>query len=340
VDTVLATVPDIELVRRPMLHLPRSAELHEPRTARPALRLQGAGSGADPASAGRTASLAADPGVYLPRRARHLALAACRAWGLPHLADRAALVADELVTNAVVHADTFIELHLRQEAGELVVAVHDGDPRLDPSWWDGEPGGDPEPLANTGYGLCLVRRMVSRYGGYRHREGGKVMWAVLGSQDEAATGGQHVEGGGLRIPDHTPPPPVVRRAVLVNGVRRRVHHGRARWRLELLLEWHAEEPEWVELSLRPTPLHPALPHGHWRVRLEVLVAGLEAAAGGRGVRLYPDPAGQNVLLELPADPPHVVHAPLRQLHAFVGDVADMQGRTVATAATREPSTTR
>jgi hypothetical protein len=108
--------------------------------------------------------------------------------------------------------------------------------------------------------------------------------------------------------------------VLVNGVRHRVHAGRARWRLELLLSWRADDPEWVELSLRPTPLHPALPHGHWRVPLDILTAGLDGPSGTSGVRLYPDPGGQNVLLELPGDPPQVVHAPLRQIETFVQDV--------------------
>src|SRR4051794_34916854 len=89
-----------------------------------------------PAARGpRRAVLATSPDPFAPRRARALALQACREWGTSEQADNIALVASELVTNAVVHARTGLELHLRHLGHYIYVAVHDRDPAFSPSWW-------------------------------------------------------------------------------------------------------------------------------------------------------------------------------------------------------------
>jgi anti-anti-sigma factor len=89
------------------------------------------------------------------------------------LVDRAVLVADELVTNAVVHAGIG-ELRLRMELhGErLRLAVQDGIPRLL------RPAALPEPDAEKGRGLLLVDELVSAWGVHPRSEG-KVVWCVL-----------------------------------------------------------------------------------------------------------------------------------------------------------------
>lgn len=58
----------------------------------------------------------------------------CQTWQLAcpdeTLVERAVLVADELVTNAVIHARTDLWLQLELRADRLFIAVRDGSPRL------------------------------------------------------------------------------------------------------------------------------------------------------------------------------------------------------------------
>nr|WP_170148658.1 ATP-binding protein [Pseudosporangium ferrugineum] len=106
------------------------------------------------------------------RRARDVATEACLRWELPHLTAPAALVAGELVTNAVVHARTMADLRLSLGRRYLMIAVRDGSsavPRIVPA-----PPADPA----TGRGLVLVGAMARRWGSLP-AEGGKVVWATL-----------------------------------------------------------------------------------------------------------------------------------------------------------------
>lgn len=125
----------------------------------------------------------------------------------------------------------------------------------------------------------------------------------------------------------------VRRAIVVNRARTAASaRRRERWRLDLLLGWLPKDPSHVDLTLRPTPLHPGLPRGHWRARLDIMRAGLTEPAGDDDVRVYPDPASRTALLELAADPPQLVHCPLPQLRAFI-DAVDAAVDAAAGAAT-------
>jgi anti-sigma regulatory factor (Ser/Thr protein kinase)/anti-anti-sigma regulatory factor len=86
--------------------------------------------------------------------------------------DRAELLADELVTNAVVHARTPLRLRLELRGDLLHVAVHDQGPRLlrvVPY--------DPE--ADSGRGLRLVERLATAWGVHRRPDQGKVVWCTL-----------------------------------------------------------------------------------------------------------------------------------------------------------------
>jgi anti-sigma regulatory factor (Ser/Thr protein kinase) len=83
-----------------------------------------------------------------------------------------ALVVDELVTNAVVHARTPIQVLLSLRAATLRVAVADRSERA------------PAPRAphqddENGRGLALVTALSHRWGVSARRSGGKVVWAVL-----------------------------------------------------------------------------------------------------------------------------------------------------------------
>ena len=86
--------------------------------------------------------------------------------------DRAELLADELVTNAVVRARTRLRLRLELRGDLLHIAVHDGSPRLlrlVPH--------DPE--GETGRGLRLVETLASAWGVYRRPDHSKVIWCTL-----------------------------------------------------------------------------------------------------------------------------------------------------------------
>jgi hypothetical protein len=98
------------------------------------------------------------------RHARDITTDACLRWQLPHLAGPAALVASELVINAVDHARTMMTLHLKRNARHLYVAVEDGSPT--------------EPGDARGHGLLLVESLAVFWGSTTH-PGGKVVWAAI-----------------------------------------------------------------------------------------------------------------------------------------------------------------
>jgi anti-sigma regulatory factor (Ser/Thr protein kinase) len=85
----------------------------------------------------------------------------CQYWqlALPDetLLARAVLVANELVTNAVVHAYTDLWPRLELRGGRLHIGVRDGDPRLLRLV-------TPEPEAEGGRGLWLVEQLAVAWG--------------------------------------------------------------------------------------------------------------------------------------------------------------------------------
>ena len=272
------------------------------------------------------AVLAADPTPFLAHRARTLVVRACQVWGLPEAAHAAGLVADELVANAVVHAGTFVELHLRRQEGWLVVAVHDRDPAFSDSWWDcpGEDGeSDPR---GARYGLCIVRGTAAHVGGFGHPHGGKVVWAALPAGDERAgtidlTTGAAVLGAGRHLTSAE--------AVRVTLQAEALAGERPGWRQELLLGWRAQEPGLVDLTLRVTPAHPALPQRHWQTPLELLTSGLERRVEHAGLRIQADPSGDGVVLELPTGPREGVRVGAARLRRFLEQVQAVDAATRA-----------
>ncbi|MDR7276514.1 STAS domain-containing protein [Catenuloplanes atrovinosus] len=112
------------------------------------------------------------PTAGASRRARELTEQACVRWNLPTLSVPAAMIAGELVTNAIVHARTMADLRVSLGRRHLLILVGDGStgvPRLDP--------GPPE-LPSTGRGLRLVEAIARRWG-VLPAPGGKVVWAGL-----------------------------------------------------------------------------------------------------------------------------------------------------------------
>ncbi|XVV09791.1 STAS domain-containing protein [Actinoplanes sp. CA-131856] len=106
------------------------------------------------------------------RRARDVTTEACLRWRLSHLTAPAGLVVAELVTNAVEHANTMIDLRLTQGRRYFMIAVRDGST----AWPVLPPAGSLEPDAPRG--LLLVDATALRWGTLPVT-GGKVVWAAL-----------------------------------------------------------------------------------------------------------------------------------------------------------------
>ncbi|WP_405582520.1 SpoIIE family protein phosphatase [Streptomyces sp. NBC_01092] len=131
------------------------------------------------------------PGSPLsPGSARTLVRAAVTEWatsGLPgtenlseRLLDDAVVAVSELVTNAVVHAGTEVELSCRlEDDGALLVEVLDHHPSRAPR--DGELEA-PYETPEYGRGLRLVSRLAESWG-VTYRTGSKTVWARLPAED-------------------------------------------------------------------------------------------------------------------------------------------------------------
>ncbi|MCI3269733.1 ATP-binding SpoIIE family protein phosphatase [Streptomyces cylindrosporus] len=105
------------------------------------------------------------------------------------LADDAVLVASELVTNAVVHAGTDVEVvcRLEEPTGALVLEVCDRHPSRAPRDSDAE---SPYETPEYGRGLRLVATLAESWG-VTYRKGAKTVWARLSHEDEE--GGERTE---------------------------------------------------------------------------------------------------------------------------------------------------
>ncbi|GHG92598.1 ATP-binding SpoIIE family protein phosphatase [Streptomyces lanatus] len=158
------------------------------------------------------------PGSPLsPGSARTLVRSALTEWaasGLPgtehvseRLVDDAVVAVSELVTNAVVHAGTEVELTCRLEPdGALLVEVLDHHPSRAPR--DGELEA-PYETPEYGRGLRLVSRLAESWG-VTYRTGAKTVWARLPAEDPVAAGEYpetYAEGRGLRVAEILAPEP-------------------------------------------------------------------------------------------------------------------------------------
>ena len=102
-------------------------------------------------------------------------LAAC---DLRDYIDDAVLIASELVTNAVLHARTGIQLRVLSEGSSVRLEVYDENSRL-PTL------AAVDPAATSGRGLAVVSSLAGSWGVELERYG-KVVWAELGSDATSA----------------------------------------------------------------------------------------------------------------------------------------------------------
>ncbi|MET9354459.1 SpoIIE family protein phosphatase [Streptomyces sp. NPDC006617] len=152
-----------------------------------------------------------------PGAARAMVRAALADWsalGLPgteqlteHLTADALVVVSELVTNAVVHAGTDVEVGLQvEETGTLVVEATDQHPSRAPRSADPE---TPHDSAEYGRGLRLVAALAEAWG-ITYRPGTKTVWARLSAvgTDDAGQTEAYASGRGARrtdVPGAWPP---------------------------------------------------------------------------------------------------------------------------------------
>src|SRR5438128_1629095 len=125
----------------------------------------------------RSLSARLEPTPLAVREARRFVRDILRVWDAEILGEVAELLAGELVTNAVLHAGTPIDVRLAWSDGNA--------PRLHVNVCDEtdtmpqivEP---PRPAGHGGYGLRLVERFSNDWGVERRDRGGKCVWFEVG----------------------------------------------------------------------------------------------------------------------------------------------------------------
>jgi len=147
----------------------------------------------------RSVTLPADPGS--PARARQMLRQVLADADRLDCLDAAELACTELVTNAVLHAHTVIEVTV-EVAGAVRVCVRDGSRALPRR-------GSRDSDATTGRGLALVAALTDQYGVADAGPAGKTVWFTVGrrerTEDElldawAATGWEPLTGEPLGEP--------------------------------------------------------------------------------------------------------------------------------------------
>ena len=118
-------------------------------------------------SAEAVLELAPDP--TSPRRARAFIAMTLQEWGCDRVQDVAALLVDEVVTNAVNHVQATAVLRARYQDGRVEVRVEDKSDAL-PMLKQADP--DEE----SGRGLMLVSALADRWGVEPLADGGKAVY--------------------------------------------------------------------------------------------------------------------------------------------------------------------
>lgn len=111
------------------------------------------------------------PHPTAPRASRDFVGRTLLDWGLGHRIPTACLLVSELVTNAMVHAGTDIDLSVAAHLRAVRVTVRDRSPGLPL-----QPGAH---LDLHGRGLAIVAGLSRAWGVLPTADGGKVVWAVL-----------------------------------------------------------------------------------------------------------------------------------------------------------------
>lgn len=111
------------------------------------------------------------PHPTAPRASRDFVSRALLDWRLSRRIPAGCLVVSELVTNAIIHAGTDIDLTVAEHRRAIRIAVRDHGADL--------PVERHQASAEHGRGLAIVTGLATRWGVLPHAEGGKVVWAVI-----------------------------------------------------------------------------------------------------------------------------------------------------------------
>ncbi|MEV7287471.1 SpoIIE family protein phosphatase [Streptomyces sp. NPDC093252] len=112
-------------------------------------------------------------------RLRHYVQDLLPGWGLAGLQDELELLLTEVVTNALVHADSDVDVRLREYPDHLRVEVRDSDPRPPLLVADLGPGDTGDADAESGRGMLIVDALASSWGSSPAGRG-KTTWFELG----------------------------------------------------------------------------------------------------------------------------------------------------------------
>ncbi|MFG1943531.1 SpoIIE family protein phosphatase [Nonomuraea sp. NPDC048826] len=211
----------------------------------------------------RVSSTAFDGTPHAPAAARRFVRQVLGEWRLSHLAEDAVLLTSELVTNAVVHAGTGIELTCRLDAEAVP-------PKFEIEVDDQHPGravlGEPvpaDPMSTSGRGLALAGMLADAWG-VTYTRTAKRVWVRMEFADAQ-------EQPSPPVPAPREPVDALRVAVLVADAGGRVISwnadaeallgwtpGQAVGRpLDDLVDWHGHGPDALALS-------DTLALGRWR----------------------------------------------------------------------------
>ncbi|MEU9335368.1 SpoIIE family protein phosphatase [Streptomyces sp. NPDC048290] len=112
-------------------------------------------------------------------RLRHYMQDLLPGWGLDGLQDELELLLTEVVTNALVHADSDVDVRLREYPDHLRVEVRDSDPRPPLLVADLGPGDTGDAQAESGRGMLIVDALAQSWGSSPAGRG-KTTWFELG----------------------------------------------------------------------------------------------------------------------------------------------------------------
>lgn len=116
------------------------------------------------------------------RLARRLVVHQLHAWGVPYgsgLSDDVAVIVAELAANAVTHG--YVrgrDFEVRLTTGAYGIRIEVADARGERRPAPCAPCGPDAPVAETGYGLCLVEALAEKWG-VAERVVGKTVWAEV-----------------------------------------------------------------------------------------------------------------------------------------------------------------
>lgn len=124
-----------------------------------------------------TDRLRLEHGIRAPGHARRWIVQRCHEWHCDALADAAALIVSELVTNVFLHARTDCLIHAAFDHPTLTVTVTDGD--------DQELSAQPPSttVAEDGRGLSIVAALADVWG-IQHSDGTKTVWFRLSDTEQ------------------------------------------------------------------------------------------------------------------------------------------------------------